>query len=108
MVSEFSPAFLTVALPGNSRPLSDRKNAGTPRALIGRLSASITRAERMPATSIARHLRVNSLMMVQSRSSCSAGHSVASQWSGLLSPPPPQNTKHLVLGTSYRVRSPGH
>ena len=47
-------------------PLSERRNAGAPCALIRRVSTSMTRAERMlPATSMAWHSRVNSSMMVR-------------------------------------------
>src|SRR6266508_653430 len=42
-----------MALLTNSGPLSERRNAGAPCALINRVSTSTTRAERMlPATSI--------------------------------------------------------
>ena len=59
--SHFSTATLM-----NSGPLSDRRKAGAPRSLISRVNTSMTGAERMlPATSIARHSRVNSSMMVR-------------------------------------------
>jgi hypothetical protein len=50
----------------NSGPLSERRKSGAPCWLTRRVSTSIKRLERIePATSMARHSRVNSSMIVR-------------------------------------------
>jgi hypothetical protein len=69
----FNQSFLEDGSVWNSVPLSERRNSGAPCVLASLDRTSIARLERIdPATSMARHSRVNSATMVRHLICCPA------------------------------------